>query len=199
MPRVHFSAEVMILEVTLHREISPLLNKSGNTSMPVQKDYTSSGQVVSPSQRSESGDNLSFSDNDLSDLLEAEPRDFPGYTPRESTSDTGPVSGSSTASQSSSDEFGTVTLRVHRESPYINVHGEPFRIRKENGHVILTHDRWSLRGSGSGLIEAVDDLHECARRLAPAYVYRTPERMTAEAARMRDYIAHLISYAFQQT
>lgn len=142
------------------------------------------GPVLVESGKSRSG---------LVNLLRSGGRDFPGYNPDRDSSLSSSASNSD--SESSEEEVGFRKEHFRRDSPYIEIHGEPFQVQSEDGQVTLTHDHWSLMGSGDTLLEAQEDLYECARRLAPAYVHRTADQMTKEAARMRAYIAYIMSYA----
>jgi hypothetical protein len=124
---------------------------------------------------------------DLDNLLDPHTEDpeFEGYDPLPAESDPNDVS-------ANGPEYHDEAIM---EGPYIEIRGEPFHVRRENGRVIISHDQWSLIGYGDTLVEAEQELFNCARRLSVSYLDRSLDEMTLEAVRMRNFIAEVVSYA----
>lgn len=68
------------------------------------------------------------------------------------------------------------------------VAGEPFFIEIDEGIVYLRHDRWSIVGAGSSLLEAEESLMQEARELVAVLAECPAESLSAEVLRMQEFL-----------
>jgi hypothetical protein len=98
------------------------------------------------------------------------------------------ITTASTAPPPPAGAIATQSRTVVMPSADIKILGERFVVELEDGSVFIRHPRWSLLGYGASLKEAQAALREDA--LSVAEIWRTipPEKMDAEALRLRDFL-----------
>lgn len=69
---------------------------------------------------------------------------------------------------------------------------EPFEMIIDEGVIILQHDQWSLRGEGTTLLEAEQDLLKFAAAISPAYVHHPHDKLTKRAQALKDFLLKVI-------
>ena len=82
-------------------------------------------------------------------------------------------------------------VRSTHAAAYVRVRGERFLLEVEDGHVFLSHPRWSLAASGGTLGEAVEQLIEFAGGARESYLEHVGEEITAD---VEAYIAFLLRF-----
>jgi hypothetical protein len=72
------------------------------------------------------------------------------------------------------------------------IKGEEFRLERESDKIVLSHDKWSLTGEGSTLIEAELDVKNQIHEIAEEYIHAPITSLTNEAINLRDFILKVI-------
>ena len=79
-----------------------------------------------------------------------------------------------------------------RALPLHHIAEEPFEMIIDEGVIMLQHDQWSLRGEGTTLLEAEQDLLRFASAISPAYVHHPYDKLTKRAQALKDFLLKVI-------
>lgn len=89
--------------------------------------------------------------------------------------------------------YHTIKAAKGEREPLMHViAGEPFEMHFDEGGVVLRHPQWSLRGEGTTLLEAEQNLLDFARSIAPAYVYHPHYKLTKRAQSLKDFLLKVV-------
>lgn len=74
----------------------------------------------------------------------------------------------------------------------IDIKGVNFKIEFEDGEIILSHNKWSLIGSGVTLYDAICDLLSEANNILKNYLELPISKMTFEAIQFREFLLKIV-------
>ena len=82
--------------------------------------------------------------------------------------------------------------RGKRVLPLHYIAEEPFEMTIDEGVIVVQHQKWSLRGEGTTLLEAEQDLLRFASAISPAYVHHPHDKLTKRAQALKDFLLKVI-------
>ena len=76
--------------------------------------------------------------------------------------------------------------------PSIVIADEPFKVEVVDGRILITHEHWSIEGVGESLADALVNLIEHARIIAPHYTRFENLDCTPSARRLGQFVERLL-------